>query len=164
MNIKWLTSNVTDSCWNPCQRRKWRFLGGYWHFLANPGGSCVGGAVLWYGNPISNPNQLIHNHSINLEWLMTNLTAVGSPVNAKSQVFWVIFDIILSIEAAFVLELSKPYFWSFNENGVVDYQCDSFQVPSQSKKWSFLLFWTAFWPIQAAFVVREPHCDLETTS
>ena len=47
------------------------------------------------------------------EWLVTNVTAIGFPASAESELFWVILDLFWLIRAAFVVgeplcELEMP--------------------------------------------------------
>ena len=37
------------------------------------------------------------------EWLVTNMTAIGFPARAESELFWVILDVFWLIWAAFVV-------------------------------------------------------------
>ena len=39
-----------------------------------------------------------------IEWLIADVTAVGSPARAESAIFWVIFDVFWPIWATFVAE------------------------------------------------------------
>ena len=36
------------------------------------------------------------------EWLNTNVTAIGSPARAESELFWVILDVFCPIQTTFV--------------------------------------------------------------
>ena len=38
-----------------------------------------------------------------IEWLITNVTAVGSPARAHSDLFWLILDVLWAIHVAFVV-------------------------------------------------------------
>ena len=47
---------------------------------------------------------------------------------------------------------------------VVDYWYNICRVPCQSRTWKCWDDFKRFWPIQAAFVVREPLCEVEIPS
>ena len=46
--------------------------------MANPGRFCGQGTTLWRKNPRLNSNNFIQGHVMKIEWLVTDLTAVGS--------------------------------------------------------------------------------------
>ena len=75
----------------------------------------------------------------------------------KEMILGGIFDIVWPSYAAFVVECGapcrleipswtqKPYLGPVNEIRVADYQCNSCQVPYQSRK-CFLVILNVFWP------------------
>ena len=60
------------------------------HFLANSGRICGRGATLWWRNPLLSPNKFTQGHLMKIEWLVANVTAVGSPDRAKRAILEVI--------------------------------------------------------------------------
>ena len=79
-----------------------------------------------------------------IESLNTNVTAIGSPTGAETEIFWAILGIfsrlglLLRWGSHFVtrkppFEDWKPYLGPFDENRVVGNQCNSCRIPWQSR-------------------------------
>ena len=68
------------------------FSGWFWLgvFLANSGHFCGQGATLWAMNPLLSSNNFTLGHLTKIEWLITNVTAIGSPGWAKRAILGVI--------------------------------------------------------------------------
>ena len=54
--------------------------------------------------PLRSPTNHIHDHLMKIEWLITNVTAVETPVSAESDGFWVILDVFWLSCVAFAVE------------------------------------------------------------
>ena len=65
------------------------FLGCLWLgvFLANPGHFCGREATLWCRNPLLRSNNFTYGHLMKIEWLVTNVTAIG-PLAEWNMLFW----------------------------------------------------------------------------
>ena len=99
------------------------------------------------------------------------VTAVGSPVRAESDLFWLFLTNVGQFKALLaswihivvwkhLLEHNKPFQVSIIENRVVENWCNSCTGPYQSRK-CFLGYFDVFLSIQEPFVVGKPLCDLE---
>ena len=58
--------------------------------MAKPGRFCDRGTTLWCRNPLLSSTDFIQGHVIKIEWLATDVTAVGPPDRAKRAIFGVI--------------------------------------------------------------------------
>ena len=61
--------------------------------MANPGRFCGQGTTLWRKNPRLNSNNFIQGHVMKIEWLVTDLTAVGSPDRAERAILGMILAV-----------------------------------------------------------------------
>ena len=59
-------------------------------FFVNSGHICGRGATLRYRNPLLSPNNFTQGHLVKIEWLVTDVTAVGSPARAERAILGVI--------------------------------------------------------------------------
>ena len=85
MNIEWLITNVTATG-SPARADWWFILDIFVRRLANSGRICGQGATLWSGNPfLSNWNLTYVEPIMKIEWLTTNITAVGSSARAERE-------------------------------------------------------------------------------
>ena len=67
----------------PFKSRKVQICGDFGCFSANAGRFRGGGATLRARHPFLSPGNLTQDHSVKKEWLITDATAVGSPVRAE---------------------------------------------------------------------------------
>ena len=51
--------------------------------------------MIW--NLLLDPKTHTYYHLLNIDWLITDVTAVGSPIGTESEVFWATFDIFLVV-------------------------------------------------------------------
>ena len=102
MKTEWLMAVVT-AFGTPTRAKNEVFLVIFDILLADPGPFCGQGATWCPENHILGPKNITSDHVIKIECLVTNLTAVRSPVSAESEGFWVIFDFFWPIWAAFVV-------------------------------------------------------------
>ena len=77
MKIEGLFANVTPVM-SP-DRTERAILGMILDFFANSGRICGWGATLRCRNPLLIPNIFTWGHSMKIEWLVTDVTTVGSP-------------------------------------------------------------------------------------
>ena len=90
------------------------------------------------------PKTPAYDHLMKIRWLITNVTALRSPVRVESG-FWVILDISGQFRPMFWDCLMKLGGWL-----PMQYSC---RVALLSRNWCFLSIFDVFWPSLAAFVV-----------
>ena len=116
-----------------------------------------------------------------IEWLVADVTAVGSLDRAEGTILGVIvagrvfdqFRSYLWSGSHFVgweppLEFYYLYPGSFNENRLVGNRCNSYRIPLQSGTSYFggYFGWACFLPFQDIYLwsLSEPLCDVGTSS
>ena len=90
MKIEWIVANVT-AAGSPdrAERAIWgTVLAGF--FLVNSGHICGRGATLRCRNPLLSPSNFDQGHLMQIEWLVTDVTDVGSPDKAERAILRVI--------------------------------------------------------------------------
>ena len=82
--VEWLITNIT-AVGSPAgaETVSW---GDFGCFLANSGSFCAQRAMLRPGNPSPSVKTLTQDHSMKIEWLITNVSPVGSPRQIKSKI------------------------------------------------------------------------------
>ena len=83
MKIEWLVTDLT-AIRSPgrAERAIWG-VGWLGVFLVNPGHICGRGATLWCRNPLWSSENFTQGHSMKIEWLVTEVAAIGSPGRAE---------------------------------------------------------------------------------
>ena len=66
-----------NSCWDPRQSKRVKFLSYFWRFLVGSGGFCGQGASLWFVNHNLSPNNLTRDHLMKIGLLVAGLKASG---------------------------------------------------------------------------------------
>ena len=148
------------------------------HFLVNSGRICGWVATLWFRNSLPGSNNFTLGHLMKIEWLVANVTAVGSPDRAKRAILGVLLAERFIANSGCICSqgttlwcryplLSPDNFslGSFSENRVVDNQFNSCRISWQSKMCYFGgdCGW-AFLPIQAIYGGGEPLYNVGTPS
>ena len=72
-------------------------------FFANSVYFCGRKTTLWCRNPLLSTNKFTWGHLMKIEWLITNVTAVGSPDRAERAISGMILGIFCLIQATFVV-------------------------------------------------------------
>ena len=88
-----------------------------------------------------------------IEWLVDDVTAVGSPNGAERAIWGVILGVFWSIQAIFVVE--EP---------LCDVRVPTCALTTQRGTCYFGDGFGLFWPLRATFVVRELLCNIRTPS
>ena len=107
MKKEWLVANVTAV--KSLDRADNAIFGGYWLgvILANPGHICGRGATLLCRNPLLSSNNFTLGNSMKIEWLGTNVTAIGSPGRAERAALGMIM-------AGRIFGQFRTYLWSLS--------------------------------------------------
>ena len=63
---------------------------------------------MWCRNPLLRPscNNFTYGHLLKIDWLVTDVTSVGSPNRAECDIFGVILDVFWPVQAVIVDETS----------------------------------------------------------
>ena len=101
LKTEWLVDDV-HTCWVPWESGSWYFGDDFGRFLATSGRFCVRVTTLWSRNPLLSLNNFTEGHSMKIVWLVANVTVVGSPARAECNILWVILDVFLANQAAFI--------------------------------------------------------------
>ena len=90
MKIDWLVAIVT-AVESP-DRAEHTILGVIlaWRFFGQSGHICGRGAILRCRNPLLSSSNFSKGHLMKMQWLVTDVTAVGSPDRAEHALLWVI--------------------------------------------------------------------------
>ena len=148
MKIEWLVADMT-AIGSP-DRAECASWGRFWLgvFLANPGLFCGRGATFWCRNPLLNADNFTQGHLMKMEWLVADVTAVGSPDRTEC----IILGVIL---AGRFYGQFRLYLWSGSRE----------QFVAKHAIFQVILVWCCFgqfrpylWP-GSHFVMQEPHLE-----
>ena len=105
MKIEWLVADATAVGSPDIVERAILGLILTRRFFANLGYICGQGAILLCRNPLLSSNKFIHGHSMNIKWLVADVTAVGASDIAERAILGVI--VVRRCFGQF-----RPYLWS----------------------------------------------------
>ena len=156
------------------------FWGWFWLgvFSADSGHICCRWATLWCRNLLLSSDNFTPCHLVKIQWLVVDVTAVGSVDRAERAILRVIVAWrafgqprwFLWSGSLFVVYVGTSS-WALitllrvtcvcSPNRVVGYRCNSCRIPWQSASCYFGgdFGWAIFWPIQDTFVIAEPLSD-----
>ena len=109
VKIKWLVTDVTAV--GSLDRAECAILGvvcGWACFWPIQVIFVVGEPLCGVGTPVLSSNNFTRGHLMKIEWLVTDVTAVGSPARTECAILGVIL-------AGRVFGQFRPYFWSLNQ-------------------------------------------------